>query len=240
MNHEQGTHEDIEPFRPRQSPSREQGGPRQGPQGRLGGAAADQDQPRRARGGAAAGDHRRGDGGIHFTRLCRHTSRRHRQARRRRQGHHLSALQGQGIDVRGIDPHRDRAAGRPHAGPAAGRRLGARPRRGLCAQLHPRDRQLPARRHRAADRGRRPALSGDCRLLLPRGGLEGPRRHAHDDRTRYRQGRDQERQPREISADHGGSRDDRGDLAEPVCKTRAARCGRDVPHASRSDLRRTA
>src|SRR5262249_23215352 len=101
------------------------------------------------------------------------------------------------------------------------------------------DRQHATRRHRTADRCRRPAFSGDCRLLLPRGGLKRSRRHARDDRTRHQQGRDQECEPREISADHGGSRDDRGDLAEPVRKTCAARCDRDVSHASRPDLRRT-
>ncbi len=43
-----------------------------------------------------------------------------------------------------------------------------------------------ARRHRAPDRRRGAAISERRRLLLPRGGFAGHRRHARADRTRHR------------------------------------------------------
>ena len=49
---------------------------------------------------------------------------------------------------------------------------------GFAAHLHPRGDDDAARRHRAPDRRRRPAVSGGRRLLLPRSGFEGARRHA--------------------------------------------------------------
>ena len=63
--------------------------------------------------------------------------------------------------------------------------------RGLCAELHPGGRDHAARRHRAADRRRRAALSGDRRLLLSRGGLARSGGHARADRARHRARRDQ-------------------------------------------------
>ena len=70
------------------------------------------------------------------------------------------------------------------AAAAARRRIGARHDRGVCPHLHPGGGDDAARRHRAPDRRRGTAFSGDRRLLLPRSGLAGPRRHARADRAR--------------------------------------------------------
>ena len=118
-----------------------------------------------------------------------------------------------------------RAAGRARlARAAADRRIGARHDRGLCQHFHPRGGDDAARRHRAPDRRRGAALSGGRRLLLPRSGLARPRRHARADRARHRARRNPAQGPRAVSADPGGARADRGDLAEPVQQARAAGC----------------
>ena len=102
-------------------------------------------------------------------------------------GTHLSALQGQGIDVRGIDPDRAGAADRPAARAAANRRIGSRCDRGVCPEFYPGGGEHEARRHRAPDRGRGSEVSGHRRFLLSRGGVARPCRHARADRTRDQQ-----------------------------------------------------
>ena len=67
----------------------------------------------------------------------------------------------------------------------------------------------------------------------------GPRRHARADRTRHRARRDPAEEPGAVSADHGGARADRRDLAEPFQQTCATGRDRDVSRASRSDFWRT-
>ena len=88
---------------------------------------------------------------------------------------------------------------------------------GFARQFHPGSREHAARRHRPPDRRGGPALSGHRRFLLPRSGVARPRRHARADRARHRARRDPAQEPGALSADHGGARADRGDLAEPVC-----------------------
>ena len=59
------------------------------------------------------------------------------------------------------------------------------------------------------------------------------------DRTRNRARRNQAQGSRAISPDPDCARDDRGDLAKPVCATCATGCERDVSRPSRSDFWRT-
>src|SRR5258707_514021 len=64
-------------------------------------------------------------------------------------------------------------------------------------------------------------------------------RHAGRDRTWNRPRRNPAQEPGAISPDPDCARDDRGDLAEPVCATRATGRERDVSRPSRSDFWRT-
>src|SRR5947208_1970193 len=97
----------------------------------------------------------------------------------------------------------------------------------------------PAWRPRASDRRRGAEISSGRRLLLPRSGVARPRRHARTDRTRHRARRDQTEKPGAVSANHGGARADRRDLAEPFQQTCATGRPRNVSGASRSDFWRT-
>ena len=87
---------------------------------------------------------------------------------------------------------------------------------GFAQNLHRGGGDHAARRPGAADRRRGSAISGDGRLLLPRGGVARPRRHARADRTRHRARRNQQQGTGAVPADHGGAGADRRDLAEPV------------------------
>src|SRR6266702_2277258 len=196
-------------------------------------------EPRHARGRAACSDRGSGDGGVHLPWLCRDAARRHRQARRCREGHDLPALQGQGIDVRGAGAHRDRAGGGAAQRIAAADGLGTRSDRSFCEQLPERGDRHKARRSRAPDRGRGAALSVRRRFLLPRGRPARDRRHERADRARHCPRRDPREGPRALSADPGRAGDDRGDLAEPVCAARAARCAGHAARPSRFDFWRT-
>src|SRR5206468_2417615 len=77
------------------------------------------------------------------------------------------------------------------------------------------------------------------RLLLPRSGVAGPGRDACADRTRHRARRNPAQEPGAVSANHGGTRADRRDLAEPFQQTCATGRPRNVSGASRSDFWRT-
>src|SRR5581483_8517232 len=181
----------------------------------------------------------RRDGGVRRPRFRGDPARRHRQTRGRRQGDDLPALQGQGIDVRGTDPHGDRAAGRHADRTAAGGRLDPRRAGRLCARLHRGDRDHAARRHRAADHCRGPALSRNRRLLLPRGDLAWARRHARADRACGGARRNPLEGAGALSADHGRAGDRRGGLENAVRKTRTIGRTRNVSRPSRSDFWRT-
>src|SRR5205814_134389 len=83
------------------------------------------------------------------------------------------------------------------------------------------------------------AISRGRRLLLPRSGVARSRRHARADRTRHCARRNPTQGPGAISANHGGARADRRDLAEPFQQTCATGRPRNVSGASRSDFWRT-
>ena len=114
-------------------------------------------RPRRRCCGQAPGDPRRSARRVLGPRLCRRADGRRRRAGRRRQGHDLPLLQGQGGAVPGAGAHLAGAGGRRAEDPRRRRGLGSRAARSLRRHAGARGAGDAARRpHSARDVRRRP------------------------------------------------------------------------------------